>query len=462
MATSSKKLNLIASGQHGYFTAKQAKTCGYSNCLQSYHCRNGNWQRYESALYRLPGFADTPEAFFVRWGLWSRNVYDQPQAVISHYSALWAHQLWPDEPATVCLTVPPSFRKATPPGCVIHKASLPISALESRPGFLVTNLTRTLEDLRPELQAAGRWTEVLAKARQRGGLAPETARRREPGESGQPLPSAADETGPAFAGAQACLPLTATQPPAAPLPEEASDVRLDRERIFAMIRARTQRAPHSFTRRRQAGFTLVELLVVAGIISVLCSLLLPVLGKALASARGLKCANQLKQIGLLIGMYGNDFSDWLPPAKDAALEYGNIWSLNSQNYLGFMRLYVNYQPNPRERLAVCPEYPPMWYGQGGNYGLNAHLFRLVVSWSTLWHNQNELRQASAALFASDVCPVDDNPNSSSQFVTTNVYAQTNIHYRHNGLANMLKGDLHAGGTADILSTNVTATVWSGQ
>jgi predicted transcriptional regulator of viral defense system len=84
-----------------------------------------------------------------------------PQAVVSHDTALALHELSDVMPRRIHLTVPPSFRKATPRGSVLHRATLADGDIEQRDGYEMTSPLRTLVDVATESSVTD---EQLGKA----------------------------------------------------------------------------------------------------------------------------------------------------------------------------------------------------------------------------------------------------------------------------------------------------------
>lgn len=79
------------------------------------------------------------------------------------------------------------------------------------------------------------------------------------------------------------------------------------------LRSARYRSRHSTTTSfAQRGFTLLELLVVIGIVAVLTGLLMPTLRSARNAAERLHCSNNLRQVGCALTEYLNDSNDCLP------------------------------------------------------------------------------------------------------------------------------------------------------
>ncbi len=172
----SLRLFEIASEQGGYFTAEQARACGYSFALLSHHVKSGRFIRVQRGLYRLREYPSFPrEEVLAAWLAVGKDI-----AVVSHESALDLLDLSDVIPDAVHLTVPRSRRYLpAPPGVKIHTTERPLRPGDRiiRGGIAITSAGRTILDAAEVGTAPEQIEMAVAQAVERGAVLPDQLRR---------------------------------------------------------------------------------------------------------------------------------------------------------------------------------------------------------------------------------------------------------------------------------------------
>jgi prepilin-type N-terminal cleavage/methylation domain-containing protein/prepilin-type processing-associated H-X9-DG protein len=93
--------------------------------------------------------------------------------------------------------------------------------------------------------------------------------------------------------------------------------------------------------RNRRGFTLIELLVVVAIIAILAAVLFPVFAQAREKARQISCLSNLKQLGVGLQLYAEDYDETLPPSAASQQNFGDPNVLaHFPNFLGSLLPYT--------------------------------------------------------------------------------------------------------------------------
>jgi prepilin-type N-terminal cleavage/methylation domain-containing protein/prepilin-type processing-associated H-X9-DG protein len=217
-----------------------------------------------------------------------------------------------------------------------------------------------------------------------------------------------------------------------------------------------------FYNKKKKGFTLIELLVVIAIISILAAMLLPALSQARSKARGSVCMNNLKQLSLAFLMYVQENSGYFPVAYYMTSTAEKGWDYGTEDYMswqpGSIGDYVVeklFECPARNKLVTSYDRPFTGYAYNATYIGGG--FSTWVSQTDMPVKISAIRKPSQTVLLADSAIWSSFTN---ELISNNYlkapgcayYYGPNVHFRHNGFANVAFCDGHVKSSKEKYNT----------
>jgi prepilin-type processing-associated H-X9-DG protein/prepilin-type N-terminal cleavage/methylation domain-containing protein len=157
-------------------------------------------------------------------------------------------------------------------------------------------------------------------------------------------------------------------------------------------------------RRSCRGFTLVELLVVVGMIAVLIGVLLPALARAREQSKAVSCASQLRQLYLAQMFYADDNGGRITPVLFEGIN--RTWHPLLAPYVTKVQDEQNFERTAQ--LFLCPSVDPgLFKPTASAYGMNSHV--MLDNWRSRRDRKTN---------ASEIILMGDKPMSTDDYLTS--------------------------------------------